>query len=85
MFVPKHINDYFNVNAYSHNYNTRHASLFRLPLTRTNLMKKTFRYIGVKIWNRISGYINHKVPIGPFKLNFKIYIMCNNCMDIFEN
>ena len=65
MHVPKHINDYFNVNADFHNYNTRHASLFWLPLTRTNLMKRTFRYIGVKIWNRISGNINHKEQIGP--------------------
>ena len=40
MNVPKHINDYFNVNADVHTYNTRHASLFRLPLTRTNLMKE---------------------------------------------
>ena len=27
MHVPKHIYDYFNVNADFHNYNTRHASL----------------------------------------------------------
>ena len=85
MNVPKHINDYFNVNADVHTYNTRHASLFRLPLTRTNLMKRTFRYIGVKLWNRISGSINHKVPIGSFKINLKKYIMYNYCMDIFEH
>ena len=55
MHVPKHINDYLNVNADFYNYNTRHASLLRLPLTSTNLMKITFRYTGVKIWNGISG------------------------------
>ena len=71
----KHINYYFNVNADFHNYNNRHASLFRLPLTRTNLIKITFRYTGVKIWNRISGNINHKVPIGSFKMNLKKYII----------
>ena len=42
MHVQKHINFYFNVNADFHNYNTRHASLLRLPLTRTNLIKSTF-------------------------------------------
>ena len=68
MHVPKYINDYINVNADFHTYNTRHASLFRLPLTRTNLMKRTFRYIGVKIWNRISGNINDKVGIGSFEI-----------------
>ena len=75
MHVPKHIIDYFIDNADFHNYNTRHASLFRLPLTHTNLMKRTFRYTGVKIWNKISGSINHKVPIGSFKINLKKYIM----------
>ena len=85
MHVPKHINDFFNVNADVHTYNTRHASLFRVPLTRTNLMKRTFRYIGVKIWNIISGSINHKVPIGSFEINLKNYIMYNYCMDIFEH
>ena len=62
-----------------------HASLFRLPLTRTNSMKITFRYIGNKIWNWISGDINHKVPIGSFKINLKKYIMYNYFMDIFEH
>ena len=35
MHVPKHIYDFLNVNADVHNYNTSHASLFRVPLTRT--------------------------------------------------
>ena len=83
MHVPKHINAYFNVNADFHN--TRHASLFRLPLTRTNLMNRTFRNTGVKIWNRTCGIINHKVPIGFFKINLKKYIMYSYCMDIFEH
>ena len=68
MHVQKHINFYFNGNADFHNYYTRHASLFRLPFTRTNLIKRTFRYTGVKIWNRISGNINLKVPIVSFKI-----------------
>ena len=83
MHVSKYINGYFNVNADFQNYNTRHASLFWLPLTCTNLMKRTLRYTGVKIWNRISGNINHKIPIGSFKINLKKYIMCNYCIDMF--
>ena len=85
MHVPTHIYDYFIVNAYVHNYNTRHASLFRVQLTCTNLMKRTFRYTGVKIWNIFGGKINHKVPIGSFKINLKKYIMYNYCMDMFEH
>ena len=69
MHIPRHIYDYFNVNADFHNHNTRHASFFRVPLTRTNFTKKTFRYTGVKIWNRFSGNINHKVPTGSFEIN----------------
>ena len=83
MHVPKHIYDYFNGNADFHNYDTRHASLFRLPITRTNLMKRTFRYIGVKTWNRITGNIHHKVSIGPFELNLKKYIMYNKLYGYF--
>ena len=44
-----------------------------VPHTRTSLMKITFRYTGVKIWKRFSGNINHKVLIGSFKINPKIY------------
>ena len=74
MHLPKLINDHFNANADFHYYNTRHTSLFRLLLTSTNLMKITFGYTVVKMWNRISSVINRKVRIGSFKINIKKYI-----------
>ena len=62
MIISMLISDFYN-------YNTRQASLFRVPLTRTNLIKSTLRYTGLKIWNRFSGNRNHKLSIGSFKIN----------------
>ena len=71
MRVPKFIIDFFTTNAEFHAYNTRHATFFRIPNVRTDITRRTFRFLGVKVWNLIISNIDFDVPIGRFKLSLK--------------
>ena len=50
-----------------HNYNTRHHNLLHVPVARTELVYKTFKYRGVHIWNEILLHVNVNVSFVSFK------------------
>ena len=61
-----------------HNYNTRNHNLLHLPVARTELLYKTFKYRGVHIWNDILINIEVNVSFILFKKLLYNHIINSN-------
>ena len=55
--LPRKFENIFTTNNQIHNYNTRHANSFRLPLCRTNIRQLSVFYQGPKFFNSLSPEI----------------------------
>ena len=64
---PNVIKSLFILNQDFHNYNTRNNNLLHIPIARTELLYKTFKYRGVHIWNDILINIEVNVSFILFK------------------
>ena len=69
--LPSAFNNMFKTNADNHNYNTRHASDFEYPKSRTELGHKSISYQGVKNWNSIPNKIKNSNKTKSFKHSYK--------------
>ena len=65
----------FELNSRVHNYGTRQAHHYHLPLCRTNLMKMSLTFQGPQIWNELVSYIDVDCAVSTFKSRLKIYIV----------
>ena len=62
--------------AENHKYSTRHASVgnFLLPKARSNAIRRTVLYRGMKEWNLLHKHIKLTTNINQFKLLFKQHL-----------
>ena len=70
--------DMFTHNNEIHSHNTRQSEHIHLPLCRSNLTKKSMKYLGPKIWNKFIANIDVYCCIGTFKKLVKTYISTNS-------
>ena len=75
--VPSAMRDMFSTNENTHSYNTRHRGNLRVPHGRTLLVHRTFRYMGVHIWNEISLSVDHQCSMSTYKHKVKKYLQEN--------
>ena len=64
----------FELNSRVHNYGTRQAHHYHLPLCRTNLIKMSSTFQGPQIWNELVSNIDVDCAVSTFKSRLKIYI-----------
>ena len=57
----------FTFNQDVHNYNTRNRNLLHVPVARTELLYKTFKFRGIHIWNDVLINIDIDVSFVLFK------------------
>ena len=70
--LPKIFNLLFIRNSQYHSYETRQAAMISMPYCRTDRAKRTMRYQGVHVWNRIlSLNIDVSLGIETFKYHVK--------------
>ena len=69
--LPPAFNNMFKTNGDNHNYNTRHASDFEYPKSRTAFGHKSVSYQGAKIWNNIPKHIKTSKELKSFKHSYK--------------
>ena len=62
-------------NSDIHAYSTRSADMLHVPIFKTELGKRSFRYQAVKIWNDIFLSFSVNIKIGTFKKNLKSYLI----------
>ena len=53
--LPSKLNNLFLINSQIHNYNTRNAHLFRLPLCRRNTRQFSIDFQGPKFYNSLNS------------------------------
>ena len=73
--IPTVLNDIFTVNMNIHDHLTRQRHKLRIPAARTNLLQKTLRYKGVKIWNDFEEKIDHQCSFHIYKKKIKDYLL----------
>ena len=77
--LPNTFNLLFIRNSQYHSYETRQGSMISMPRCRTDRTKRTIRYQGVHVWNRIlSLNINVSLSIETFKYYVKKALMEDN-------
>ena len=69
--LPRKFENIFTTNNQIHNYNTRHANSFRLPLCRTNIRQFSVFYQGPKFFNSLSPEITGSSSLASFRKKLK--------------
>lgn len=72
--LPACFSNYFVQNLNNHRYNTRSATLYRLPLFSTVSCQKSMLFQGPKLWNTIPAEIRQSASIATFKARMRVYL-----------
>ena len=73
--LPSKFNNLFQINSQIHNYNTRNAHLFRLPLCRTNTRQFSIYFQGPKFYNSLTSTITASPSSASFKRKLKEFLL----------
>ena len=70
--LPEHFNNYFTYMSKAHSYSTRNnvTNQIALPRFSTSRSQKSFKFIGAKLWNKIS-YSIKQLSYPEFKTEYK--------------
>lgn len=74
-YTPRFIKDMFTPNCSIHQHLTRQRQRLRIPRSRTNLRKITFRHRGVTVWNDIVDAVYVNCSFNIFKRRLKEYLL----------
>ena len=75
MELPDIFDYMFVFNAEVHQYPTRGSNLLHVPIVKTNLGKKSPRFLGVALWNSICKEFLHCTSLCMFKKHYKQYLI----------
>ena len=74
-YLPEFIINMFTANRDTHYHDTRSIGLLRIPFVKLDIARRSFRFMGVKVWNNITTQIKTNVPCGLFKRSCKQYLL----------
>lgn len=80
---PSVITEMFIKNEAIHEVNTRHKSLYRIPLFRSTKLQRNVRYRGVICFNKLSEIIDYNCSLCTVKKYLKSYLL-NDSIHIFN-
>ena len=72
---PSKFSKLFLINSQIHNYNTRNAHSFRLPLCRTNTRQFSIYFQGPKFYNSLNSTITGWSSSASFKRKLKEFLL----------
>ena len=78
------LNDLFVENNEVHTYSTRQSKLLHVQKANTSAAKKTIRYIGTSMWNRISNILDYNCSMYIYKQRVKNYLLSNEICQILD-
>ena len=73
--LPSKFNNFFLMNSQIHNYNTRNAHSFHLPLCRTNTRQFSIYFQGPKFYNSLNSAITGSSSSASFKRKLKEFLL----------
>ena len=74
--LPSLFNHMFTRNSAIHSYITRQIDHFHLPRCRTDIFKRSFRYMCVKLYNNLESKVDYSKKC--FKKNLKLHLLAND-------
>ena len=75
LYTPFQFNNLFLINSQIHNYNTRNAHSFRLPLCRTNTRQFSIYFQGPKFYNSLNSTRTGSSSSASFKRKLKEFLL----------
>ena len=73
--LPSKFKNLFLLSSQIHNYNTRNAHFFRLPLCRTNTRQFSIYFQGPKFYNSLNSVITGSSSSASFKRKLKEFLL----------
>ena len=67
----------FKVSTFEHDRITRQTNKLHVPAGKTEAIKKSIRFMGVKIWNEFSNKIDYNCCIYTYNQRVKSYLLSN--------
>ena len=75
---PTVLSNLFRDNKSIHNYCTRQADQFHVPVAKRNYMQKVISFKGVRIWNYVSQFIDYDRSFISYKIAIRNYIVSDD-------
>ena len=75
---PTVLSNLFRDNKSVHNYCTRQADQFPVPLAERNYMQKVISFEGVCIWNYVSQFLDYDRSFISYKIAIRNYIVSDD-------
>ena len=72
---PEILKGKFMRRTHASKYETRRINDLQIPKLRLELSKKSFSYVGAKVWNDIPNDIRNAESTHPFKHKMKSYLL----------
>ena len=73
--LPESLMEFFFLNNYFHNYNTRFATDYHLPKSHTTFFQRSIIYSGPCLWNSLPSAIRDSKSLNVFKSKYKKYLL----------
>jgi len=78
--LPPNFNEMFNLLFENHDYCTRQTNSLKIPLCKLDMLKRTLRYNGVIIWNKIQYIAEIINSLDVFKMHIKSSLLSGMCL-----
>ena len=76
--LPSIFDDFFQINADIHAYNTRQRYTYHVPAIRTSFGQRTIRYLGISSHELYSRQLDYKCSIATYKKSLRNYLLTND-------
>ena len=80
--LPHTFDSFYTENRAMHSYQTRNASQFRTPLTKSKISSSFLKKTGVTLWNQFENLITHNIKIGLFKKTVTSILISNYSTEV---
>ena len=71
--LPVVLSTYFEENKVIHKYNTRQKNHFHIDAIKTEIRKRSIKYMGSKLWNDLPAELKEIQSLQSFKYKLKNY------------
>ena len=73
--LPSVFSNFFSSNSAFHNYSTRNATNFRLPIVKTEVRKHSIRCMAINVYNEMRTHVNFEDSLYCFKRSVKEHLL----------
>ena len=79
---PTVLSNLFLENKNVHDYYTRQADQFNVPVDKRNYLQKIIRYKGVCIWNYLSQFVDNDRCFLSYKIAIRDHVVSDDAISV---